>query len=66
MATMLTSAIQPYFSQALSRMFGMFAGFGGLGGQPGQVPPGRGQSSNSPLGSKQISDEEMEAAFNDE
>jgi len=69
MATMFTNAIQPYFSQALSQMFGMFGGFGVPGGQPGQVaqaPSNGGQSSSVPPGSKQISDEEMEAAFNDE
>ena len=73
MASMFTQTIQPYFAQALSQMFGMFGGFGGPGGmapppagQPGQAPPGGGQSSIVPPGSKQISDEEMEAAFNDE
>jgi len=73
MASMFTNAIQPYFSQALSQMFGMFGGFGVPGGvmpppavQPGQAPPGSGQPSVAPPGSKQISDEEMEAAFNDE
>ena len=73
MASMFTNAIQPYFSHALSQMFGMFGGFGVPGGvmpppsvQPGQVPPAGGQPSTVPPGSKQISDEEMEAAFNDE
>ena len=71
MASMFTNAIQPYFSHALSQMFGMFGGFGAPGGmmppvgQPGQVPPGGGQPSVAPPGSKQISNEEMEEIFND-
>ena len=68
-ATMFSNAVQPYFSQALAQMFGMFGGFGVPGGQPGQVvqaPSNVGQPSTVPPGSKQISDEEMEAAFNDE
>jgi len=46
MASMLTNAIQPYFSQAIGQMFGMFGGFGAPGGimppptgQPGQAQP---------------------------
>ena len=73
MASMFTNATQPYFSHALSQMFGMFGGFGVPGGvmpppsvQPGQSPPGGGQPSSVPPGSKQISGGEMEAAFNDE
>jgi len=72
MASMFTNTIQPYFSHALSQMFGMFGGFGVPGGvmppsavQPGQVPPAGGQPSVTPPGSKQISDEEMEEIFND-
>ncbi|MDO8636103.1 MAG: hypothetical protein Q7R34_07670, partial [Dehalococcoidia bacterium] len=73
MASMLTNAIQPYFSQAIGQMFGMFGGFGAPGGmmpqptgQPGQAQPGGGQPSGTQPGSKQISNEEMEAIFNDE
>jgi len=73
MASMFTNAIQPYFSQALGKMFGMFGGFGAPGGmmqppagQPGQTQPSGAQPSSIPPGSKQISNEEMEAAFNDE
>jgi hypothetical protein len=73
MASMFSQTIQPYFSQALSQMFGMFGGFGMPGGmaqpstgQPAQAIPGAGQPSGSPSGSKQISDEEMEEIFNDE
>ncbi|MFC1908257.1 hypothetical protein ACFLXD_00050 [Chloroflexota bacterium] len=73
MASMFSQTIQPYFSQALSQMFGMFGGFGAPGGmmlspggQPTQAPPGAGQPSVTPPGSSQISDEEMEAIFNDE
>lgn len=66
MASMLTGAIQPYFAQALAKMFGMFGGFSIPSGQPGQVLPGGEQSSNVPSGNNQISNEEMEAAFNDE
>jgi len=73
MASMLTNAIQPYFSQAIGQMFGMFGGFGAPGGmmpppvgQPGQAQPSGGQPSGTPPGSKQISNEEMEAIFNDE
>jgi len=72
MASMLTNAIQPYFSQAIGQMFGMFGGFGAPGGmmppgsQPGQAQPSGGQPSVVPPGSKQISNEEMEAIFNDE
>jgi len=73
MATMFSQTIQPYFSQALSQMFGMFGGFGAPGGmmappagQPAQAPSGGGQPSVAPPGSKQISDEEMEEIFNDE
>ena len=72
MATMFTQAVQPYFSQALGKMFGMFGGFGAPGGmmqppagQPGQTQPSGAQPSSIPPGSKQISNEEMEAAFND-
>jgi hypothetical protein len=73
MASMFSNAVQPYFSQALGQMFGMFGNFGAPGGmmpppagQPGQIPPSGGQPSVVPPGSKKISDEEMEAAFNDE
>ena len=73
MASMLTNAIQPYFSQAIGQMFGMFGGFGAPGGmmpppagQPAQAPPSAGQPSVTPPGSRQISDEDMEAIFNDE
>ena len=73
MASMLTNAIQPYFSQAIGQMFGMFGGFGAPGGmmpppvgQPGQAQPSGGQPSGTQPGSKQISNEEMEAIFNDE
>ena len=73
MASMFSQTIQPYFSQALSQMFGMFGGFGAPGGmmpspggQPAQAPPSAGQPSVTPPGSKQISDEDMEAIFNDE
>jgi len=73
MASMFSQTIQPYFSQALSQMFGMFGGFGAPGGmmpspggQPAQAPPSAGQPSVVPPGSKKISDEEMEAIFNDE
>ena len=73
MATMFSQTIQPYFSQALSQMFGMFGGFGAPGGmmappagQPAQAPSGGGQPSVAPPGSTQISDEEMEEIFNDE
>ena len=72
MASMLTNAIQPYFSQAIGQMFGMFGGFGAPGGmmpppagQPGQAPPSGGQPSVDPPEGNQISNEEMEAAFND-
>jgi len=68
MASMLTNAIQPYFSQAIGQMFGMFGGFGAPGGmmpQPGQTPPIGGQPSVAPPVGKHISNEEMEAAFND-
>jgi len=73
MASMLTNAIQPYFSQAIGQMFGMFGGFGVPGGmaqpsagQQAQAPPSAGQPSVTPPGSRQISDEDMEAIFNDE
>ena len=73
MASMFSQTIQPYFSQALSQMFGMFGGFGVPGGmaqpqagQPVQAIPGAGQPATTPPGSKQISDEEMEEIFNDE
>ena len=72
LASMFTQTMQPFFSQALGQMFGMFGGFGMPGGmmppagQPGQAPPGGGQPSSVPPGSKQISNEEMEAAFDDE
>jgi hypothetical protein len=70
---MFSQTIQPYFSHALSQMFGMFGGFGVPGGmaqpsagQPAQAPPSAGQPSVTPPGSRQISDEDMEAIFNDE
>jgi len=73
MASMLSQTMQPYLSQALTQMFGMFGGFGVPGGmaqpsagQPTQPAPGIGQSSANPPGSRQISDEDMEAIFNDE
>lgn len=73
MASMFSQTIQPYFSQALSQMFGMFGGFGMPGGmaqpttgQPAQTNPGAGQPAATPPGSKQLSDEEMEEIFNDE
>jgi len=73
MASMFSQTMQPYLSQALTQMFGIFGGFGvpgGMGqpsvGQPTQAPPGGGQPSVTPPGSKKISDEEMEAIFNDE
>ena len=72
-ASMLSQTMQPYLSQAFAQMFGMFGGFGVPGGmaqpsasQPTQVPPAGEQPSVTPPGSRQISDEEMEAIFNDE
>lgn len=72
LATMLTQTMQPYFSQALAQMFGLFGGFGaqpGMAlpsvGQSAQVPPSAGQPSVAPPGTNQISDEEMEEAFNE-
>jgi hypothetical protein len=70
---MFSQTIQPYLSQAFAQMFGMFGGFGAPGGmmatpagQPAQSPLGGGQPSVAPPGSRQVSDEEMEAIFNDE
>jgi hypothetical protein len=72
LATMLTQTMQPYFSQALAQMFGLLGGFGAQpgvtpppAGQAAQVPPGAGQPSVAPPGTNQISDEEMEEAFNE-
>lgn len=70
LASMVTQTMQPYFSQALGQMFSMLGMPGGMmpamAGQPGQTPPGGEQSSIAPPGSRQISDEEMEAIFDDE
>ena len=70
LASMVTQTMQPYFSQALGQMFSMLGVPGGMvppvAGQPGQTPPDGGQPSVAPPGSKQISDEEMEAVFDDE
>jgi len=73
MASMFSQTIQPYFSQALSRMFGMF---GGLGQMPGMAPPQQGQpaqpgpAQEQPTAfsntDNQISKHEMREAFNDE
>jgi hypothetical protein len=73
MASMLSQTMQPYLSQAFAQMFGIFGGFGAPGGmaqpsagQPAKAAQGVGQPSTNPPGSKQISDEDMEAIFNDE
>ena len=82
MASMFTQAVQPYFSQALGKMFSMFGTFGQPGGN---MPPQSGQTTGSPAqsgqqasaqqsgsqpimappGARQVSDKEMEEAFND-
>jgi len=73
MASMFSQTIQPYFSQALARMFGMLGGFGQMPrmappqqGQP--VHPGQAQEQATAFGNTgdQVSKQEMEDAFNDE
>jgi len=73
MASMFSQTIQPYFSQALSRMFGMF---GGLGQMPGTMPPQQGQPTHPGSAQEQatafgntgnqVSKQEMEDAFDGE
>jgi hypothetical protein len=73
MASMFSQTIQPYFSQALSRMFGMF---GGLGQMPGMAPPQQGQPAQPGPAQEQptvfgntgnqVSKQEMEDAFDGE
>jgi len=73
MASMFSQTIQPYFSQALSRMFGMFGGLGQMPGiappqqgQPAQPGPTQGQPTAFGNTDNQITKQEMEDAFNDE
>ncbi len=73
MASMVTQAIQPFFTQTVGRMFGML---GGIGQPPGTIPNQSGQppQQNSPqgptpvstTGSEQISKDEMEEIFDNE
>jgi len=73
MASMVTQAIQPFFTQTVGRMFGMLTGFGQPSGpmpnQPGQSQqqgPPQGQTPVSTPGVEQIDKDEMEEAFKDE
>jgi len=70
MASMVTQAIQPFFTQTVGRMFGMLGGIGqplgAIPNQPGQPPqqnPSHGGTPVSTLGTEQISKEEMEEIF---
>ena len=80
--SMMTRLLEPHLQQMMGSMMGSFMNvgqqqaplgmqpnpsqMGGQAGQPAQGFKGGGQPSVSPPGSKKISDEEMEAAFNDE
>jgi hypothetical protein len=73
MASMVTQAIQPYFTQMVGRMFGTLGGIGQSPGvipnQPGQLPqqsPLQGQPPVSTSGTDQISAEEIKEVFGDE
>jgi len=73
MASMLVQSIQPYFSQAVGRMFSMFGGFGQplgtMPSQPGQPPqqsPPQGQTPVSMPGSEQVSEQEIKEVFGDD
>jgi vacuolar-type H+-ATPase subunit H len=67
MTAMVTQSIQPYFSQAIARIFNMFGGFG----QPPVVTtnplaqPPQGQPGFQQTGGQQASDNEVEEAFKD-
>jgi hypothetical protein len=71
MASMVTQAIQPFFSQMVGRMFGTFGGFGQPPGpmpnQPGQPPqqPSQGGTPVSTPGSEQASEQEIKEVFGD-
>jgi len=73
MASMVTQAIQPFFTQTVGRMFGMLGGIGqppgAIPNQPGQPPqqnPSHGWTPVSTPGTEQISKEEMEEIFDNE
>ena len=73
MASMVTQAIQPFFTQTVGRMFGMLGGIGqppgAIPNQPGQPPqqnPSHGGTPVSTPGTEQISKEEMEEIFDNE
>lgn len=73
MATMVTQAIQPYFSQVIGRMFGMFGSFGqppgtipNQSGQPPQQNPPQGGTPVSTPGTEQVSEQEMKEVFGDD
>ena len=80
MGSMMTRLLEPYLQQMMGNMIGGFMNFGqNPGMMPGMVPQGMppnqfqanrqagqpGPQATVPLGSKKISDEEMEDVFND-
>ena len=62
MASMVTQAIQPFFTQTVGRMFGMLGGIG----QPPQQNPAQGQTPVSMPGVEQIGKDKIEEVFKDE
>jgi len=73
MASMVTQAIQPFFTQTVGRMFSMLGGIGqppgAIPNQPGQPPqqsPPQGQTPVSTPGVEQIDKEKMEEIFDNE
>lgn len=76
MASMVTQAIQPFFTQTMGRMFGMLGGIGqplgAIPNQPGQPPqqtPSQGGtpvSTPSTPGTEQVSQEKIREVFGDD
>jgi len=73
MASMVTQAIQPFFTQTVGRMFGMLGGIGqppgAIPNQPGQPPqqnPSHGGTPVSTPGTEQVSEQKMKEVFGDD
>ncbi|MBM3120202.1 MAG: hypothetical protein FJ006_11790 [Chloroflexi bacterium] len=67
-ASMFVQTIQPFFAQAIARLFGMF---GGLRQPPGMMPqqpiqPTQGQVQGFMSGAQKINDQEMKEVFGDD
>jgi len=72
MASMVTQAIQPFFTQTLGRMFGMLSGVsqppGVIPNQPGQPPQQSSQGGTlvSTPGTEHVSEQEIKEVFEDD